>query len=437
MRDLRYSDLLMLNGAGASKACGLPDMRQFAQLFREQVRSLDDVASPTLDLLDDILSRDDEPVTDLEGLMTALTSLSGEVQDPAAELLLRNAALSERNLASSVERLSDYLGEWTTMAPLTAGPYQIITKGAVFPISGPILSSPSLALDASGLISRPVRDSPLTATRTDIGGITRDRVDKHRASLSAARQVLDDWKGYFAGLKPAAAELLKRLKSDIQNTYSTYKARPAGRSYRPLLNELLRRFPYLDVFTLNYDMVVEGVLSSSRHGCFTGFRTSGNREWHNAFPSPVAPKGSVRLYKLHGSVNWFQMGRKVIELPAGITSITTSAGAAQNMLIYPITQKLVYGEPHLTLFHHFARALRAARLCLIIGCSLRDDLVSSTLAFAARDRPDLRFIFCGSPDAVAANTWLKPFSRRFLVMERRFGDDAFLTELKGILDTTV
>jgi len=180
------------------------------------------------------------------------------------------------------------------------------------------------------------------------------------------------------------------------------------------------------VFTLNYDMVLEGVLASSRHPCFSGFKASAGREWRNAFPAPVPPPGSVRLYKLHGSVNWYQMRRRVIEMPAEVTGVTTRTGPAETMMIYPMTQKVVYSEPHLTLFHHFARALREAKRCLIIGCSLRDDLVCSTLAFAARERPGLRFVFCGSPASIADNPWLKLLHKRFTVMDNRFGEDAFL-----------
>src|SRR5436309_1843164 len=125
MRELKYSELVLLTGAGASKVSGLPDMREFAQRFREQVGSVDDADSPTLGLLDEILTPDDEPPTDLEGLMTALACLSGEIRDPAGELLLQNGRLCERDLARSVDGLSDHLAEWTTMTPLSEGPYQV------------------------------------------------------------------------------------------------------------------------------------------------------------------------------------------------------------------------------------------------------------------------------------------------------------------------
>ncbi len=425
-RELRYSELLLFTGAGASKTCGLPDMREFAELFRKQVRSLDK-GKLTVNLLDDILWTEDEPATDLEGLMTALTSLSGEVSDPAVEVLMDNGQLAERDLIRSLTRLSSDLAEWTTKVPFISGSYGVIPSGGFF-------ADPSTAIISDRIGGTAPIISAGTALTLPSAVLSSKEIEEQREHLSDALDAAEEWQGYFSGLKAAASDLLERLKAHIQNTYSVYKARLASRSYRPLLNELTRRYGYLDVFTLNYDTVLERVLTSMGRSYFTGFKMSGNPEWRNSF-SDQLPERSIRLYKLHGSVNWFEVRKRAVELPVGITAITTPAGPARNMMVYPLTQKIAYDEPHLTLFSHFSRAIRKTTLCLIIGCSLRDELVSSTLAFAARDRPDLRFIFCGSEDCIRTNYWLKRFRRRFTVMDRQFGDDGFLTELKSVLDS--
>jgi len=218
-------------------------MREFAKQFREQVASVNDTSSPSIDLLDDILTPDGGPPADLEALMTALACLSGEIRDPAGELLIRNARSSERDLTRSLDKISDHLAEWTTIAPLTSGPFQVITKGAVYPISSTYLATASpLTLGASRFATRPLTASDLLLSAPpEPPAISRDRVDKHRASLSEARKTLEDWTNYFAGLRSAASELLNGLKANIQQTYSSYKARPAARSYKPLMNELLKR----------------------------------------------------------------------------------------------------------------------------------------------------------------------------------------------------
>lgn len=438
-RDLKYSELILFTGAGASKACGLPDMREFARKFRDQIRSVDH-GKPTADLLVDILSAGDEPATDLEGLMTALTSLGGETSDPAVELLLDRARLAEKSLVKALQRLADGLADWTSIVPLSEGPYEVVQQRNIFSEIAGLGTSTSRQESSESTLPPLSSQGPFTLSPASVPPflvrrLTRADVDRHRDSLSAAHKTLDDRRDYFAGLRPAASELLHRLKADIQNTYSDYDAAKASRSYKPLLNEFARRYPCLDVFTLNYDTVIERVLASLRRRYSTGFRTAGEHEWSGLFPRNP-PEHSVRLYKLHGSVNWFELGTRAVEMPVDITGVSTHAGPAPSMMIYPLTQKLTYDEPHLTLFHHFSRALKSAGRCMIIGCSLRDELVSSILAFAARERRDLRFIFCGSEQCIESNHWLKRFRRRFTVMDRRFGDDGFLAELKTILGST-
>ncbi len=433
-RDIKYSQLVVLTGAGASKPCGLPDMLEFAEQFRHEViRS--GKTSPAAILIDAIYSAEGAE-TDLEALMTTLMSLSGEGNDAATDLLLERGENAEKELTEAIEETSYALKDWLRLVPYGDGPFDVVVPGALSlpaTLSPPVVSEEDVV--TIGEFQPPelsVIPSPVLTSFTFSSGITKDEVERHKKLASRARSISKRWSESFGSIRRVAPELLKSLKEQIQNTYSKFSLDRAL-VYQPLIEELTQRFSYLDIFTLNYDTVIERVLAANQKQCSTGFTTTGERTWSNTFPKPAAP-GSVRLFKLHGSVNWFKVETNVIEMPHVVTAVTTTTGQAQSMLIYPITHKVTYDEPHLTLLHHFSRGLRAAKFCLIIGCSLRDDVVSSALAFAARDRRDLQFIFCGSGDRIKSNHWLKRFSGRFRVMRHHFGEDDFLGELKGVLD---
>ena len=433
-RDIKYSQLVVLTGAGASKPCGLPDMLEFAEQFRHEVISSGET-SPAANLIDAIYSAEGAE-TDLEALMTTLMSLSGEGNDAATDMLLDRGGNAERELTEAIEETSYALKEWLRLVPYGDGPFDVVVPGERS-LPGTFAPSVISQLAESGIEpSTPPKSSdppyPTFASIMLSRGITKDDVERHKKLASQARSISQRWSDSFGSIRRVAPELLRSLKEQIQNTYSKFSLNRAL-VYQPLIEELTQRFSYIDIFTLNYDTVIERVLAANQKQCSTGFTTTGERTWSNSFPKPAAP-GSVRLFKLHGSVNWFKVETNIIEMPHVVTAITTTTGQAQSMLIYPITHKVTYDEPHLTLLHHFSRGLRAAKFCLIIGCSLRDDVVSSALAFAARDRRDLQFIFCGSGDRIKSNQWLKRFTGRFKVMRHRFGEKEFLGELKVVLD---
>lgn len=432
--DLKYSDLVVLTGAGASKPCGLPDMLEFAEQFRQEVER-SGATSAGAKIINAILSAE-EPQTDLEGLMTTLMSLSGEGNDVAADLLFERGAEAEREQSKAIDDATAALEEWLGRVPYGEGPFDVVVSGApalsfeipptigTKPTEGFRLGEPDVAAEKFSSLAQP----PFTL----LIGLTKEDVMRHKKSASRARSVSEEWGDAFSSIRRAAPELLKSLKQQIQNTYSKGSLDRAL-IYQPLIDALMQRFSYVDIFTLNYDTVIERVLAANDKEFSTGFSRTGDRPWRNNFPESAAP-GSVRLFKLHGSVNWFKVETNVVEMPVGVTGITTTAGQAQSMLIYPITHKVAYDEPHLSLLHHFSRGLRAAKICLIIGCSLRDDIVSSALAFAARDQADLKFVFCGSKARVDSNRWLTEIRERIWVMEHRFGDDGFLEELEAVLD---
>lgn len=162
--------------------------------------------------------------------------------------------------------------------------------------------------------------------------------------------------------------------------------------------ELLRRFllrptklPRLNVFTTNYDLLVERALDDLGVFYFDGFAGSVKRtlrtETYNYdlyFPGQTA-QGRVervdrvlQLYKLHGSINWrkYQSGNT---WDVFIEREEPSEDEYKNVMIYPSPLKMseMHGYPYSEMFRNFASKIRRPQSVLFtIGYSFSDEHIN-------------------------------------------------------------
>ncbi|MDZ4063189.1 MAG: SIR2 family protein, partial [Coriobacteriia bacterium] len=126
----------------------------------------------------------------------------------------------------------------------------------------------------------------------------------------------------------------------------------------------------VEFFTTNYDLLIEQALERIRVPYFDGF-VGARRAFldSRAIDSFELPARWLRLWKLHGSINWFQVGHHVTrtsESPAGATA----------RLIHPSHQK--YDEsrrmPFLAMMDRLTDFLRQPGAVLIsVGYSFGDE----------------------------------------------------------------
>lgn len=170
----------------------------------------------------------------------------------------------------------------------------------------------------------------------------------------------------------------------------------------------------VELFTVNYDLVIETALEDLRVPYFDGFIGSlqarfrpelvearpGEDDW--------LPPFLVRLWKLHGSVHW-TWSRE----PAEVVRLGTEPPAAP-AAIYPSDTK--YDEsrrmPFVVLQDRFRRALNHPEtLTLVAGYSFGDDHLNELLFDAAQRRPrseTLAFCFGELPEQVASRAERTP-----------------------------
>lgn len=171
----------------------------------------------------------------------------------------------------------------------------------------------------------------------------------------------------------------------------------------------------VEIFTVNYDLLLETALEGLRVPYFDGFVGALEARFHTELVegSPGSdrewvPAFFVRLWKLHGSVNWaWQDGRQIVRLGQPVPEGLAAA-------IYPSDTKYEESRrvPFVVLQDRLRRALHQPEtLLLVAGYSFGDSDLNELLFDAAIRRERSEFVvFCHSkiPDSLADRAGATP-----------------------------
>ena len=171
----------------------------------------------------------------------------------------------------------------------------------------------------------------------------------------------------------------------------------------------------VELFTVNYDLLVETAFESLRVPYFDGFVGALRARFHTELVegSPGSdgdgmPAYFVRLWKLHGSVNWaWDDNQQIVRLGHPVSEGLAAA-------IYPSDAKYEESRrvPFLVLQDRLSRALHQPEtLMLIAGYSFRDSHLNELLFDAAARRERSEFVaFCYSkiPERLAVRATKTP-----------------------------
>lgn len=146
-----------------------------------------------------------------------------------------------------------------------------------------------------------------------------------------------------------------------------------------------QRHAPLELFTTNYDLLLEQALESMEVPYFDGF-AGGVRPIFDlhAVEEDQLPVRWVRLWKLHGSINWVQDS-----LTSAIVRTAASDGR-EKTLIYPSHLKYDQSrrQPYLVLLDRLRGFLRQPSAVLVTcGFSFRDEHINDVLGQAMRANP--------------------------------------------------
>ncbi|VVB91924.1 SIR2-like domain protein [uncultured archaeon] len=136
--------------------------------------------------------------------------------------------------------------------------------------------------------------------------------------------------------------------------------------YASLFN--LSKYFKLEIFTTNYDSVIENVCDSLNIRYADGFMPKGNSGYFTWTPESLNTQ-NFNLFKLHGSITWYKDSNgRIIKFPIDISGTRD----VQSVIIYPTEYKELFRPPFNRLYFEFSKSIFNSTGCLAIGHSFRD-----------------------------------------------------------------
>ena len=165
---------------------------------------------------------------------------------------------------------------------------------------------------------------------------------------------------------------LKFIENHLINKWTQFdhnKAHTLLIPFRKLI-QLYEKFD-LRIFSLNYDTIFESFNKENEHNVDTGFS---REQWVGNFNDPESP-AKLKLYKLHGSVDWYfdEDEEQVKQMNKA------DIGKTNPLIIFGSGPKMQSCDPFLSLLGAFNECLKSANLFIIIGYSFQDRYINNIL----------------------------------------------------------
>ena len=168
------------------------------------------------------------------------------------------------------------------------------------------------------------------------------------------------------------------------------------------LKTITRIFP-VEIFTTNYDQLLEMAMESAETPHFDGFvgsvspffRANSIDSDFGGIPIPSVPRDWIRLWKLHGSIGWVMAFDEL----AGAKRIVRRAGLvpdpSDELMVYPSRQKYSDSRrlPFMAYQDRLRRLLASGETLLVIcGYSFSDEHINEILFQSLRSNPRLAVV---------------------------------------------
>jgi hypothetical protein len=192
----------------------------------------------------------------------------------------------------------------------------------------------------------------------------------------------------FLDLLNSIEQLRGKIQSDVfrQYQFNPNSIESISLAYKPLIELLfsITNNSPLSIFTTNYDRVIENFCRSNKLHCIDGFKRNEETEefeWHpeefdRRTASDKAP--TIKLFKLHGSLNWLDRGNNTIERVSVEGKIRTKQHKG-NLLIYPAEKLKPEIEPFKKLHELFQTEFGHSDITIFIGFAFRDEYLNNVI----------------------------------------------------------
>jgi len=99
-----------------------------------------------------------------------------------------------------------------------------------------------------------------------------------------------------------ASQAIDLIQCAVWHSLYTDK-KPSGLNF---ILKIIENFKYVDIATLNHDLLIENLMQQSKIDYVDGFETEqGNSQFRRFEPDRYKRINNINLFKLHGSINWY------------------------------------------------------------------------------------------------------------------------------------
>lgn len=192
--------------------------------------------------------------------------------------------------------------------------------------------------------------------------------------------------------------------------------------HKEFLNKITARKPSdprVQLFTTNYDLLFENAANQAGFVVIDGFSFTHPRKFSGRyFDLDLVNREKTRikqeesfvskvfhLYKLHGSLNWFNSGGEIVQQDR----------PTKPLIIYPASEKYEssYEQPYFEMMSRFQQSLRKENtLLIIIGFGFQDKHIQNAISEAVDQNPSFQLViinYSGSDDDGISLESLKQF----------------------------
>jgi len=204
----------------------------------------------------------------------------------------------------------------------------------------------------------------------------------------------------FSNLTKHTAQLCRLLDELVgqinRQVYEWYSRLPEDEAlemtWAPVLRQLLEGEDRLEIFTTNYDLVLEATaqhLSNDRNlpeiaiGHTSGLQRRLDLDlWRQIQKGEGAKRGPGALVtKLHGSVDWSRQKDEIF-----ISDPYYKGTETRHVILYPGFKGVPDQQPFALFHSHFESAVSSAQGILFVGFAFRDEYLNQVLARATPPR---------------------------------------------------
>ena len=233
------------------------------------------------------------------------------------------------------------------------------------------------------------------------------------------------------------------IERTIFRHYGVINKEKVVATYDPLINILTGRVgepKILPIVTTNYDICFEEYCKEKGLSMIDGFPSSPgvgrDFTWEEKNFDRFDPDGTkthIILFKLHGSVTWYDENGVIKYLGASLHQ--GEKEAIKNVIIYPAKNKIALGDPFFTAYDYFQRCLDQALVAIFIGYSFRDYDTVTKIKSALKYNSKLAILLFSPHASEIIDSVFPSFKDRIEAVPFRFGTALHQTSyLKQISD---